>query len=422
MPRQRSLTAALIAICAAGCGSSAPSSVTVHGRILAPGIATAIPSVSVQVGSVRTASDADGKFVAEGVHVPYDLVVSSQFGVGSVSVYKGVTRVDPVVPFPFLGIPDWPQQGTLSLTLTGLGAADVATAGWAGDAPSGGGAFGSASSPFVTGISWAGPETTRGTVRVLTYSTDSGEVSGRPISYVGFGSLTTTVSSTQAGGGTLALSAIPTVSLTGTMELPDSYVPQYRALEIVFPDGATLGLAPPDLGLTFTNLVPVLPDSSIHIEVNAVSDSGMGAGAVGAYWTGPPSASPVLRFVQPPSLLNPPDGAHVPADVELSWADTSAGASMVQVACFSPDNPYAPLLLMAVVTSETSVRLPDLGALGVGFPPGGDCDWGVFRSSSQEDVDSYLVEHYHYLPLPEYSAAPSVQTTRSSRPRRFFPN
>jgi hypothetical protein len=114
-------------------------SVTVHGRILAPWSATAIPNVSVQVGSVRTASDVDGQFVAEGVQVPYDLVVSSQFGAGLVSVYKGVTRVDPVVPFPFLGTPIWTQQGTVSLTLTGLGAADVATAAWAGDAPSGGG-------------------------------------------------------------------------------------------------------------------------------------------------------------------------------------------------------------------------------------------------------------------------------------------
>lgn len=410
MLRKRALTAALVAIFAAGCGSSAPASVTVHGRILVPGSATAIPNASIQVGSVRTRSDADGWFVAEGIHVPYDLVISSHSGIGIVSVFKGVTRVDPVVPY--LGVGDWTQQGTVSLTLSGLGAANVATAGWAGDAPSGGGAFGSASSPFVTRIFWAGRETTRGTVRVLTYSTDSGEVSGRPISYVGFGSLTTTVSSNQYAGETLALSAIPTVSLAGTMELPDSYVPQFRALSIVFSDGAMLGVAPPNLGKTFTNLVPVIPDSSIHIEVDAVSDS---SGAVGASWTGPPSASAVLRFIQPPILLSPSDGARVPANVELSWADTSAGASSVYVACYSPDNPYAPFLLMDLVTSETSVRLPDLGTLGLGLPPGGDCDWSVSRSSSQEDVDSYLV-------LPALSAVPSVQSTRSSSRRRFIPN
>ena len=96
---------------------------------------------------------------------------------------------------------------------------------------------------------------------------------------------------------------------------------------------------------------------------------------------------------------------------------------MVQVACFSPRQP------VRAPAPDGSRHVGDLGAasgsrriLWDGFPPGGDCDWGVFRSSSQEDVDSYLVEHYHYLPLPEYSAASSVQTTRSSRPRRFIPN
>jgi hypothetical protein len=410
---------ALVTVCAAACGSSGPAiptRVTVHGRIFDPGSGAPIPNAFVQAGSIVTASGADGRFVAAGVDVPYDLVVGSSSGHGGVVfVFSGVTRDDPVVAF--LGSPAALRQGTVSLTLSGAAGTDVATTAWAGDAPSAG-FLGSqsSSSQIDTDLIWYGPETTRGIARVLTYSTASRGLGGLPISYGGFGTLTTMVSSTDGsppGGGAVVLSQVPTLSLTSTTEVPESYVPFFRTLSIVFSDGAGLSLGGEswDGGTAVTDLVPVLPDSSIQIDAFAASENPGGGGST-ASWIGSPSGSPVLRFARPPTLVEPVDGADVPADVALSWGNSTPGVSTVNIGCWSPDQPF--VLLMVLATTGTSLRLPDLRALGMALPPGADCSWAVGQWSPPGDIDSYLSE-------PGNRGTPTARTWSGSDARHFNP-
>ena len=130
-------------------------------------------------------------------------------------------------------------------------------------------------------------------------------------------------------------------------------------------------------------------------------------------WTGPASESPVLRFVRPPTLLEPADGAEpVAADAELSWADPTPGVSLVDITCSSWTSPSR--LQMVLVTAGNSVRLPDLGALGLTYPVGVTCSWTVNRSPSPSDVDSYLG-------VPRNPAVPSAQAWGASRIRFFYP-
>ena len=183
---------------------------------------------------------------------------------------------------------------------------------------------------------------------------------------------------------------------------------------VVFSDGAYLFLADGRLngGTTFTDLVPVLPDSSI--EIWAIAGTQRDGSASVVTWTGPASASPLFRFAQPPTLLEPANGAGgLPVDAELSWASATPGAAEADVDCWS-ESDRSTFLHIRLVTGESSVRLPDLAAFGLTYPPGAQCYWSVVRGSQLRDVDSYLGE-------ASRPALPSSRTTEFSDVRWFYP-
>jgi len=412
------LLTVLVALCAGGCGSSAPSvptsETTVHGLVIDATTSVPVPNVSVWIGSAHASTDINGEFVLPNVGPTYDLVVSS--GPGSdrrIAIARGLTRRDPVAQVFFQA--NWTRQASLALTLSGSGTtADPAVA-WGGSTSSYLGLRARNGTRLDTDLFWYGPETTQGTVHVLTFS--AAVPFGMPSSYGGYGSLMATVSSAAGGapgGGPVELSPVPTLSLTSTVaEIPDGYVLNFQALSLVFSDGARFDLGNEGIngGTTFTDLVPVLPSSSI--ELSAVAGrQGDGSASV-VRWTGATVASPVFRFRQPPTLLAP---GNWPTDLslssEFSWASSTPGASELAVFCQSTD--LSTFLEIHVVTGGNSVRLPDPAAFGSSYPPGAMCSWSVIRRSQLSDVDSYLG-------VATIPVLPSSQTLEVSDSRWFYP-
>jgi len=412
----------LVALCAGGCGSSGPSvptsETTVHGLVIAAHTSIPIPNVSVRIGSARASTDVHGEFVIPNVEPTSGLVVRYGYdsrGYGTVAIAKGLTRRDPVARV-FGGWTHQVHQASLALTLSGSGTnADPAVA-WGGTPPSFMGLQARNGARLDTDVSWYGPETTQGTVHVLT--SPAAVPFELPSSYGGSGSLMVTVSSDAGAGpveGAVELSPVPTLSLTSTVaEIPDGYVAEgYEDLSLLFSDGARFYLghgAPGDGGTTFTtDFVPVLSNSSIQISVLAGKQGDASYSL--ATWTGPTSASPVFRFSQPPILLGPANNApDLPDDSELSWASSTPGASEVVVVCPTGDG----TLHMSIVTEGNSVRLPDTAAFGFSYPPGAMCEWFVHRGSQLSDVDTYFG-------AAAKPALPSSQTTEISDTRWFWP-
>jgi hypothetical protein len=79
--------------------------------------------------------------------------------------------------------------------------------------------------------------------------------------------------------------------------------------------------------------------------------------------------------------MSPPEGATgVTAATEFSWTPVASAIYLLEVKCGATLRTY---------TRQTTARVPDLSAQGLGFFPGGTCGWRVYAQTAFTDMDDF---------------------------------
>jgi hypothetical protein len=349
-----------------GCaGPTAPSVITVQGRVI--DTFSPIANANVLVDGKVTSTATDGTFTVADVHTPYDVTLSFP-GNSEVWVYEGLTRTDPTVQV--LGVSPGHQAtvagtiGTAPFQPTEVGAMFPG-----GSALAFGGAGG------ASGSSTIGPGTVRWSTTDPLHITLYGiraivDGSGNPTSYTGYGSTDVTLHDGDAlTGVTIPAGSVSTGALSGSLTAPSGYTLNDGRAVIRFGPasaGALVGVplanaTPPG---SFSNTMVPIATGIGHGLAAAASD---GAGDSTAAWdavTAPnPSASLILPDVAMPTA--PASGAtNVAPGTTFSW---TALAGSVYLVALQPTGTGTQLY---IVTTDTSTTLPDLTAINRALPNG----------------------------------------------------
>jgi hypothetical protein len=150
---------------------SSPVTGTVLGSDLRP-----LAGQVVAAGGARTTSDAAGRFTLPSVAGPYDLVVASPDGAAA-TLYRGLSRRDPVVMNHPAPRASRPHQATIAGTVTG--ASEIVQIHFSSDTGDGLTSWRPGGGPTFDGLTveWAGAESITGTVAALSM-TGSGDQLG----------------------------------------------------------------------------------------------------------------------------------------------------------------------------------------------------------------------------------------------------
>jgi hypothetical protein len=345
----------------------------------------AVKNAPVGIAGKWTTSDDSGAFTIAGVTTPYDVVSvkSSPSKVGV--VFKGLTRADPTILF--LGTSDSNlSHGTVTGALSGgdplpaPGDETIVTLGSGNRSVT--------ATPFSLNPYWAGPTVFTGTLRALQYVKGP---SGTPSAYRGYGERpnVSVVHSSTVAAQDVVMTGVSTANLSGTVALPAGYALNFRAVSARFSDGAAFGLgAETALGAAFNVLTPssIGATFSVFLEANGPEDSlsyvranGLAANASGVTLTA--QAAPVMA-------LPVANGTGVTTATDFTWTRFAGG---VHILAISPDsgstNPQ-----FYVFTSDTSARIPDLAAQGMGLPAGAAYRWNVLGFAPFSSVDAFAAQ------------------------------
>jgi hypothetical protein len=339
-----------------------------------------VASATVLIGSQQTTSDGTGAFSVVGVTTPYDATVVQ----GSASrTYKGLTRPDPTLVGPTLASPS--SHGTITGSVTGGDAlpapADRTVVAWG--SPETSAKANVPNNPWTLNLGWSGASTSTGNVHALQWT----PTGGAPTAYKGHG-VSTGVA--VAGGATVsnvtvAMTAPAASTIGGTVVLAAGVSLSFKDLSIDFADGASFAVGTALGGTTtFSYAVPDGIGSTA-----TVTASGMYPGSSGTFTrvSGLAAGSTGTTIdLLAPSLYSTPDAdaAGVTTGTDFTW--TPFPGSVYAVTFFSSVQ-GAPTYF--VLTSATSVRIPDLSALGLALPAGTTYGWSIQPVSPWASVDEY---------------------------------
>ena len=362
-------------------GGGGSGTLTVTGKLMT-NTGAVVKNTPVGIGGKWTTSDDSGAFTIADVTTPYDLVsvMSSPSKIGV--VFKGLTRADPTILF--LGTIDSNlSRGTVTGALFGgdplpeTGDETIVTLGSAYHRVT--------ATPFSLNLDWAGSTVFTGTLRALQFVKGP---SGTPSAYRGYGerASVSVVHSSTVTGQDVVMTGVSTANLSGTVALPAGYALDLRTVSARFSDGAVFGLgADTALGGAFNVLTPssIGATFSVFLEANGPEDSlsyvsanGLAANASGVTLT--VQAAPVMA-------LPVANGTGITTATDFTWTRFAGG---VHVMAITPNggstNPQ-----FYVFTSDTSARIPDLAAQGMGLPAGADYRWNVMGLAPFSSVDAF---------------------------------
>jgi hypothetical protein len=354
-----------------GCGGSGPgSTLTVEGRVLAPGD---FPAAGVTVASQgqEAVTDFDGRFRLEGVVAPYDLLLASAEGDGWLHVIEGLTAADPVVGARWarleaagmvelsgsLAAPV-PAGRSLWINVEGIGAsAAVAPLGRVGE---GGDDF--SMTVFLLG---EGPVPAR--LRALELSTDGYSV----VAFHGYATVDVTlVAGAPATADLPPLAPVATAELTGTIVPPGGGQLWLLAVDQVLGPQAVVPLARPEIGPQPAAVAQPVP--LLGLGTRLVAGAAVGQAGSFAWRTFEEPAFGSLALPAPPQPLLPADGAlSVTATTAFAVATASDGVVTFvwEAVTGGPD--------LALTTRRREATLPDLALAGLALPPGAAYRWTV---------------------------------------------
>jgi hypothetical protein len=397
----RALLVPLLLLQVGGCNDGGESlglsKITVNGRV-ADLNGLPLPGVSVTIiGRPAVESDANGEFTVSDVAIPYDVVLTGEVLSPTphavLTVYEGLSRSDPILTalgYQANGTP--PHGAELGGMVEGALFAPLQPDGYqtlvdfespqvpySGTQPIRSGASGA----FSFQASWRGPAVTVGTIHALQMQ--MGE-DGQPVNFSGYGARSGVALSDGASvsGQDVTLAAIQVTSVDGTLSVPPGATVTGIAVSLDFGNGCYEGMylanIPHPIAPGFAAVTPVIPGAAICAA--AAADFG-DAGYTVAGRRGLPGTSGLdLVFPPPPAHRTPADGATgVTTTTVFSWSEFAGGVYALYVTVGATS--------FVVLTSRTSVTIPDLRDMGRGVPGASQGRWcisGVAPMASTDEL------------------------------------
>jgi hypothetical protein len=369
------------------------------------------PLANVPVAIVdhgMTTTDADGRYAFSQVTTPYSLIVvdaSASAVAPEVLIYEGVVRDDAqVVLFPAgESQPDlwFSHSSVLDLDVgDGLTAAVAALPNMSAS-----GAPITVQTLRFEPLRWIGGDTTPVVVHGLTWEEDPS--TQLPTTMLAAGDLTTTVHdqmAASAGPISLAPCKDGTFSFSlGLPPVPPLFPTPVWQVSWQYEDGSAIELG------TATGLSAALAVPDIAGRVALQGDASSEHDGSLFFFDASPASADVRIVVLPaiPALAVPGDGADVAPAQIYSWD----GPSSTYTLRFQRLDAPGPTISLA--TRATSAELPDLSALGLGWPAGATYAWSVSVDTAVPEVDALLDPT---LQRP-WGAIPPSSFTSTSPPR-----
>lgn len=347
-------------------------SLTVTGRV--EGLLD-LPISGVTVGSQgeSTFADADGMFTLSGLSVPYDVAVSAAMGNGGLHVFEGMTTDTPVLkPYFAMTLPVAYTFSSATIDGTVLGGAAVG-------ANRGVVVCVEGNSFAVYGCEYLNSGATAYSVEPLWF--EPGDVTvtvhalhlewaadGTPLAYLGYDTFDITLTDADAKIQDLALEAVPSRLVTGTIDPAAGVTAQGTIGFVRF--GDQLSMAVFESAAVTSDVSVLMPDLP-GVTYDFVSVGSASTGSTYGWIRGVGQDAGTLALPAAPELLAPADLA-TDVDLTTTFRATNDGGPMTFVW-----NPDAAGPTIALTTTRTTVSVPDPSIGGFVMPAGADYDWSV---------------------------------------------
>jgi hypothetical protein len=360
-------------------GTDGAAGATIVGNISAAGQPASDTAIVIDDIVYRT--DAQGRFTVPDAAPAYDaFLVDQSAGVTSVSVYVGLTTRS---PFFFVGPRAAGKTGSLTGTVSGGtfpnpasqragiaciagGGVQAATLLGAGEGP----AYG------PLDLAWQGLPSIALSVVALAWTIDG---QGLPSAYTGFGTRSASVPSGGSATADLALAAVGSHLLTGSIAVPTGLTISSKLFRVGGIGGFNV-VNDTTHATVFQYRVPTLQSSADEtFHVFADGDSGS---AHTLQHVDDSVASLDVSLLPIPVQISPADGAtEITLDTPFTFSAYSPGAYVVS---FQDD---AGTVFIDVYTVATAMKLPDLSTAGISFPKGASYSWSVSVSAPITTTD-----------------------------------
>jgi hypothetical protein len=398
-------------------------SLTVTGRVEGL-LDLPLSGISVTSQGNSTFTDANGAFTLNGLSTPYDVVLEAAVGGGAIHVFEGMTTAAPVLaPHFAMDIVIGATAYTATIGGDVLGGAAVGADRMIAVCVEGG-------SVAVTGCEYVfSGDTTYGfdatwyeagdvtvTVHALHLETAA---DGTPLAYLGYDSFDLTLSDGAVESEDLALAAVPSLSVTGTIE-PGAGVTVVGSYGYVrFGDNLSMAVFESSaVTADFDVLMPEIPG----VGYDFLSVGSAPTGATYGWIRGVGADAGTLALPAVPELVAPADAA-VNVDLATTFSATGDGGPLTFV--WDPDAGGPQIVL---TTMRTSVTVPDPALGGYVFPAGANYSWTVLEhgGTTVDDASSRgFVDLLEYVSLltsggPRFDEDGALSFT-SSRDFQFAP-
>ncbi len=387
---------------------SGPKTVTVAGSLIGGANADGplanreVVVIDANGAATKLTSDANGKFGAPNIAVPYDIAVPftppDAATPGGAWFYSGISRANPIArgsDYVSATADETPQQTTVTFTTTSCSGCYVWFSGPDDNIRSSGVA---GASPYSVTYHWTGSATHSAPFHIYLSN-----AAGAFTNYIDMPSQPLTASGTTAlGTPTLATTTSGTMGVAVT--LPTSYVFGGSNVAINHTDGSRIAFGPDPSALASLVSFPQVPGVLIAMENSAYAGN---AGAFANITIGEAGA-PVevaTNLIAAPSLLTPADAATgITTAQSLTWSAFGA-TSISQALITRAGNPD-----IIVYTAAPAVDLGRLAKGDIDLAAASTYNWRVGAGAGYATMDDLMAQN----PLPkdtvEYNSNTVSQT------------
>ncbi len=356
--------------------------VTISGKVVDLG-RQPVSAVAVHIDGVDTATDGEGRFEITGVAPPYNVVVR-RYGPDEIHIYKGLTRVDPILQLTNL-LQTGSQQTTIAGNLTGgngypqspntitvVGFASTTGFGSTVLFPSQGPSYG----PLLT--AWYGSSGDSGVLYALQWTFDESLL---PISYTGYTTQTVdVVNGTPSTNVNLTLTPVQTTYISGDITVAPGYQVESKTLWVQLGNRSAIPIlidGSSDLGFTYASPAT---ERALGLQVATTSAGRRSTHyianiAPGTLESFAPPAAPIPTF----PLANQTD---ITPSTLFSWVPYQNSVHVLTMTATS-----APTFV--VYTGATTTDLHDLVDINFPLPAATAYTWNIIGVGAYDNLDAF---------------------------------